>query len=408
MRCCQKAAARLALLSSLMLWPMAQPAKAEDSIKIGLITELSGKFAAYGVPSRRGAEMAIDAVGDTIAGHKIELVVRDTQSDPQVAVPVMVELSKELKLHYILGPNATPIVAAVIPAWRQSRPIWLCLGSSDAALGEQVGADPNFFHTYPFASDYHKATAAALRHYLGPGKTVAIIYTDGAFGQTHVGYVRKEFPEAGFKLVDEEKVPQNTLDMRTALLRIKRAKPDVLVALTETSDAVTLAKQAQIVKLNVPYVVGTAFGQYVEWQQAVGPAQEGWMGVSVYIPGNVHRPADPQDPALFPSTQDFDKAYRDRFHAEPDQLAADSFAATGMLLLAIRRAGGDDPDKVAAELRKVQVHTVVGLGEFKPAENGTKQEAFSSMGVFQRQHGTSVMLWPLDIASGTLEKMPWP
>jgi branched-chain amino acid transport system substrate-binding protein len=401
----RRIAACLVALSALSL--LSSPTLAQDTIKIGFLAELSGKFVAYGVPSLRAAEMAVDAVGGKVAGKKIELVVRDVQSDAQVMVSTMNELTTTQQIGYVVGPIASPIVAAGVPAWRQAKPIWMLPGSSNTNLEAEIGAEKNFFHLYPYAYDYHRPVIAALKEQLGAGKKVGVIYSDGPFGRTHIDIVRKLYPEAGFQIVVEEIVRSNATDMRPALMKMKRAKPDILIALTETTDAVTLAKQAQIVKLDIPYLVGTSFAQYLEWQNAVGPSQEGWMGVTMFISGTTKRPGDPQNRALFPPTEEWEQAYRKRYNSEPDQLAAGTFATMGMLLLAIDRAGADAPEKVAEELRKMKVETILGTGQFAPSPGGTLQQTFNNMGLFQRRNNASVMLYPPEIASGKLEPAKW-
>jgi len=202
-------------------------------------------------------------------------------------------------------------------------------------------------------------------------------------------------------------VRANAPDMRPSLARIRAAKPDVLVALVETTDAVTLAKQVRIVKLGVPYLLGTSFAQYNEWQNAVGEAQEGWLGVSTYLPGVLDRPGDPNAPKLFPSSKEWEATFRKLYNAEPDQLAASTYVSVAMLILAIERCSCDDKEKVAAELRKMEVMTVFGKGKFHPSEGGTLQQAYDQMVLFQRHNGTSVVVYPTDVRQRELMPINW-
>jgi len=379
-------------------------AHAQDTIRVGVPMELSGKFVAYGAPGKRGAEMAAEAFNHTVAGKKLELLIRDVQSDAQTTVSVINELVSQAKVNYMIGPIGSPIVAAAIPAWQQGKPLWLVPGSSSTKLEEVAGAEPMFFHTYPYAYHYHTSEAAALKHYLGAGKKVAVIYSDDAYGRTHLPYVQKYYKEAGYTIVAEELVRTNATDLNPVLTKIRVSKPDILIGLVQTTDAITLAKQIHTRRLDVPVLVGTAYTQLDEWRNAVGEAQEGWLGVTTYLPG-AQRAANKDYPQIFPSLTEWEDKFRKRFNAEPDFLDIGTYATAAMLFLAIDRAGVDDREKVAAELRKMDLPTVFGQGNFKPTEGGTRQQAFTDMVVFQNQGGKNVVLYPLADATGKLQPL---
>jgi branched-chain amino acid transport system substrate-binding protein len=397
----------LALVCILAVPEICETAHAGETVRIGLIAELSGKFAAYGLPSKRAAEMAVAAVNGQAGGKKIDLIVRDVQSDPQVMVAVMKELADQQHVDFLVGPIASPIVATGVPSWRQSKPLWIVPGSSSPNLEKEIGDEPLYFHAYPYAYNYHVVAAEGLRHYLGPNRRMAVIYADDNFGRSHLDYVRKYYGNAGFKIVAEEMVRANAPDMRPNLARIRAAKPDVLVALVETTDAVTLAKEVRIVKLGVPYLLGTSFAQYNEWQNAVGEAQEGWLGVSTYLPGVLDRPGDPNAPKLFPSSKEWEATFRKLYNAEPDQLAASTYVSVAMIIRAVELCTCDDKEKVAAELRKMEVMTVFGKGKFHPSEGGTLQQAYDQMVLFQRHNGKSVVVYPIDVRQADLMPINW-
>ena len=200
----------------------AAPVAAQESIKIGVPMELSGRFVAYGVSGKRGAEFAAEVYGGKIAGKPIELLVRDVQSESQATISVFNELVNKEKVNYIIGPIASPTVSAAIPTWRQGKPIWLVPGSSSTKLETEVGQDPEFFHTYPYAYNYHESVAAALKQQVPAGSKVAIVYTDDNYGRAHEPYAKKYLTAAGFDVVANEIVRTNAGDMNP-LLKIGRA-----------------------------------------------------------------------------------------------------------------------------------------------------------------------------------------
>lgn len=373
----------------------------ETTVRIGFPFELSGKFVSYGTSGKRGAEMALEAFKYKAGPVQIEPLFRDVQSDPQVTVSAMTELVITSGVDFIVGPIASPIVAAAIPVIKQKRPLWVVPGSSSTRLEEELGAEDFFFHTWSYAYHFHSSEAAALKAALDGKGRVAIIYSDDNYGRTHLPYVEKFYPEQGFEIVTKELVRANSTDLNPILTKIGRTNANVLIGLVQTTDAVTLAKQIHTRRLNIPYLVGTSYTQLREWQAAVGEAQEGWIGVTTYIPG-MERPASKDYPEIFPRLTEWAGRFRQRFNIEPDFLDVLNYATTAILLIAIARAGSGNKDKVAEELRKLDIETISGRAKFVPSGGGTKQQTFTNMVVFQRQKDGNVLVYPSDVATGKL------
>src|SRR3546814_13916263 len=120
--------------------------------------ELRGRFVAYGASGKRGTEFAVETYGGTVAGKKIELLVRDIQSETQATISVFNELIMKEKVNYIVGPIASPVVAAAIPTWRRGKPLWIVPGSTSTKLEDEIGGEPEFFHTFPYAYQIGRAS----------------------------------------------------------------------------------------------------------------------------------------------------------------------------------------------------------------------------------------------------------
>lgn len=379
-------------------------ASAADPIRIGVVMELSGSGSSYGVPSRRAVEIAVEAAGGQIAGRPIELVIRDTQTDPQVAIAAVKELTRDQGINFLLGPIATGIVASVAPTWKETKPLWLATASSPL-IEKELGQEPMFHHTYLFSYQIHPVIADALVAQIGGGKKLAILYTDDTYGRGQIDQAREAYGAKGFAIVAEEIVRAGATDMRASMTKIRSLRPDVLVALVQGTDAITVAKQAQVARLGVPYMIAPNAPQLQEWQNAVGAAQEGWIGSSVYLPGASQLPADPAAPSLFLSQLEWEKRFREKFNTECDMLAAIAFASTAMLLRAIDLAGSADKLAVAEKLDNLKADTVLGRGlHFRPTGHGTLHQLSSDLLVFQRQGGKSVIIYPGGRATGPIKQ----
>ncbi|MCL4761762.1 MAG: ABC transporter substrate-binding protein [Burkholderiales bacterium] len=386
--------ASLALASSVV--------EAQKTVRIGAPLEVSGRFVAYGAQGQRGVEMAVEAFGGSVAGHKIEVLLRDIQSTNQGTVSAMTELLENEKVDFVVGPITSGLVSAAVPAWRQRKPLWIVPGSSATSFEEAIANEPMVFHTYPWAYHYHDGTAKAIAAATGKGKRVAILYSDGSYGRSQIQAAKDHYAEAGFEIVATELVRENATDMSPVLQKIRIAKPDVLVGIVQTTDGIVLAKQIHVGRLGIPYLVGTAYPQLQTWSEAVGEAANGWIGATTYLPG-MATPADSKHPKLFPAMKDWEAAFRKKYNRDPEFLDVTVYTSTAMLLLAIDRAGGPDKERVAKELKNLGVQTMLGDSKFIPTKGGALNQAFNEMVVYQRQDDKFVTVWPKQFQNGTLK-----
>jgi branched-chain amino acid transport system substrate-binding protein len=383
------------LLPGAMLLGLAATAHAEDSVKIGVPVSISGRFASFGARCAHGVEMAGEALAHASLSPKVDFLVRDIQSTPQQTVATMIDLVQQQQVPIVLGPVASPLAAAAIPAWRQATPVWMVPGASTETLEREVGHEKLMFHTFPYAYHYYASLAKMLAASLPPGQKVMVLYSDDDYGRTHLPFIRKYFAGPEFKIISEEIVRTNAPDMNPVLSKVAATKPDIMVVAMQTTDGATLARQVYARRLPVPYLVATAFPQYPEWKNAVGDAAaEGWIGVGTYLPGVVNWPANPDHPDLLPSTAAWEKLYRAKYNAEPNQNDLLCYVNAIMLALAVQQAGGPDKEKIASALRGMDMTTTYGKLKFARTEEGTDQQAFFDLIVSQRQNGRDAVLYP--------------
>lgn len=400
------------LMAAFAIAAVSGVAQAEEPFRIGVVGSLSGRFVAFGAQVQKGTETAVEvwkaARGGKVAGRDIELVTRDTQSNNTVTVSVMNELMQQQKADVLIGPGASNIGAAAVPPWRQydKRPIWIVPGVSTTVVEKEVGKDPYFFHTFAWTYHYHSTNAAAMKKLIGSGKNVAIIYSDGAYGRSHIEAARKYLKEAGFNIVTEELVREGAPDFTPSLLKIRARHPDVLYTLVQTDDAVLLAKQIYAAKLGIPHLIGTAQAILAEWKEATGEVQQCWTGVATWMPGLTYA-ADKAEPKLFPSAADWEKHWREKYKKNPEYMEVGAYVSTMLALLAVEKSNSTDRDKIHDALVKLDYKTPMGDSKFSPSEIAQNQ-AFGDMVVFQQQKQPdgkfkSVILYPEDVATGKLQ-----
>lgn len=399
------------LLGAVAAFALSQTAFAQDTLKIGAPTSLSGRYATYGAQAQRGIEGAIEAWkkvrGDKVAGRSVQLVVRDTQSNTALMVSIMDNLIETEKVDIIIGGDGSNVAAAAVPGWKKAtaRPVWIMPGASTDVIEREIGPDPYFFHTYLWSYHYHSSLASALAPIAGNKKRVAIIYSDGAYGRSHIEDARASLKEAGFEVVGEELTREGSIDYNPQLSRLRALKPDILYTIVQTNDAVQLAKQIQSARLPVSYLVGTGQVQFPEWQDSVGAAQNCWIGVTSWMPG-LGYPADGKEPKLFPASSEWEANWSKTYNKIPEFFDAGYYASTMLALLAVEATGSTDRDTLKDWLAKQDYSTMLGTSKFSKSRVALHQ-AFDKVVVFQRRKGQSgfsnALLFPREIASGSAQ-----
>jgi branched-chain amino acid transport system substrate-binding protein len=99
-------------------------AAAEETVKVGLILPMTGAFTTTGKQVEAGARFYIQQNGATVAGNRIELVLRDDAGVPDNSKRIAQELLARDKVNILAGFGLTPIALAVAPLATETRSSW--------------------------------------------------------------------------------------------------------------------------------------------------------------------------------------------------------------------------------------------------------------------------------------------
>jgi len=199
-------------------------AQSEGPIRIGLIYSKQGPGAAIGQYLQRGSELAVEQAGRKVLGRPIELVWLD-EPNPQVSQQNMQRLVDENKVVAVVGGNySSSALAMMSVANREKIPLIL----TGAAASEITGKSCS---RYTFRT---QATVPVQMRGLMPyvsqiGKKVYFLTASYAFGQDILRSSRALLKENGATEVGVDEVPINTADYSSYILKIRQAKPDVIV-----------------------------------------------------------------------------------------------------------------------------------------------------------------------------------
>ncbi len=210
---------------------------AQEPIKIGLVMPLTGVLSAVGKQAVAGARLYMAQHGDIVAGRKLELIVRDDTSAPDVSKRIAQELITSDKVA-IIGGGITPSVLAIAPLVTASKTATVVMVSGTSIVTQK---SEYFVRT----SWTHAQQASVLADWAAKNgsKRVTVISSDWAPGVEAAGVFADTFKKAGGEIVETIWVPLANADFAPFLQRARDSGPDTLFVFVPAPQAATFAKQ---------------------------------------------------------------------------------------------------------------------------------------------------------------------
>jgi branched-chain amino acid transport system substrate-binding protein len=227
-----RSAAALALLAS----PV--PASAQDTVKIGLIIPLTGQQASTGKQIKAAVELYMSEHGSSVAGKKIELIVKDDAAVPDNTKRIAQELIVNDKVSVIAGFGVTPAALAAAPLATEAKVVQLVMAAGTSIITERSPYIARTSFTLPQSSVIIADWAAKN----GIKKVVSIV-SDYAPGADAEKSFTERFKAAGGDVVEAIKVPLAAPDFAPFLQRAADAKPDAIFVFVPSGQGGTFMKQ---------------------------------------------------------------------------------------------------------------------------------------------------------------------
>ena len=212
-------------------------AQAQDTIKIGLVQSMTGTLAAVGRQVVAGARLYIQENGDTVAGRKIQLIVKDDTTVPDVARRLAQELIVNEKVD-VLGVGITPVALAIAPLATESKTPTVIMVSGTSVV---VDRSPMFVRTsFTLGQQASVMGDWAAKNGI---KKVAAVLSDWAPGAEAGAVFNEFFTKAGGTITETLKVPLANPDFSPFLQRAADGKPDAMFVFVPAGQAGTFARQ---------------------------------------------------------------------------------------------------------------------------------------------------------------------
>jgi branched-chain amino acid transport system substrate-binding protein len=214
-------------------------AMAQETFKVGMVLPLTGNFASTGRLLEAGARLYMAEHGDTVAGKKIELIVRDDTAAPDVSKRLAQEMAINDKVNVLAGFYLTPLALAAAPIATQAKTPMVVLV---AATSSVIDASPYIVRT-SFTMPQVTYGIAGWAPANGI-KTAVTLVTDYGPGIDAERSFKERFTAGGGQVVESLRVPLRNLDFSPFLQKVREIKPDGLFVFVPAGGAgLALMKQ---------------------------------------------------------------------------------------------------------------------------------------------------------------------
>ena len=308
-----------------------------DPVRIGLIYSKQGPGSSIGEFLQRGSELAVDGADRKVLGRPIELVWLD-EANPQVSQQNMQKLIDEYKVVAIVGGNYSSSALAMMGVANRAKIPLILPG---AAASEITGKECNRY-TFRVQATVPVQITGVMPYLSQVGKKVYFLTASYAFGQDILRAARGQLKTNGMTENGVDEVPINTADYSSYVLKIRQAKPDVILGGLVGGDFSNFLKQwnEMGMKGKIPFVAvavtDTDFWD-VGAQASTGIYAKPWY---------YNNPKNTDREKKF--TADFEKKYKQ----PPSDKAWAGWMAMRSLLESITAANSTDPQAIVTQLEK--------------------------------------------------------
>jgi branched-chain amino acid transport system substrate-binding protein len=344
-----------------------------ESVKVGLNLELTGDIQAVGASSKNAAELFRDQInakgGVTLedGSRPLELIVRDNGANAAQSASMAQELISREKVVAMIGPNSS---ACAIPAANIAeglKCVMISPWSTDEAttIDQASGVPKRYVFRACFTDPFQARVLAKFARRDLNATTAAVIYDAAASesaGQAEL--FREIFTAEGGEIVAFETYTPGGAGLVEVLGKIADAAPDILFVPAYYSDAAEVAREARRLGLTAT-LLGSDAWTSTEILRLGGAAVEGAYFCNHFSPQIATEEA-----------RQFIADYTAAYGQPPDDVAALTYDACGLIVDALKIAGRNDREALREALGKIREYQgVTGTFRFEPGSGDPLKSA---------------------------------
>lgn len=314
-----------------------------DAIKIGVLNDQSGLYSDFGgKTSVEAARLAVEDVGGTVLGKKIEIISADHQNKPDIGMSLARKWFDVDNVDVIADLTNSAIAIGVQNIAKDKGRITLASGPGTGRLSNE-DCSPTGFH---WAWDTYSAAVGTARAILQDGgKDWFILAADYQFGHQMSLDLTKTVNENGGRIMGQVKHPLSASDFSSFLLQAQTSKAKIIGLANGGADTINSIKQA------------SEFGLPQGGQRLAGLA---------VVISDIHALGLPRAQGLLattafywdrdPASRTFSERFEKRTGRKPGMIQAGVYSSVLHYLKAVKAAGTDDAKVVAQKMRELPVN----------------------------------------------------
>jgi branched-chain amino acid transport system substrate-binding protein len=341
--------------------------QAAEPIKVGAVLSLTGWAGSMGTPEKEAIELVVDEVNRQggVLGRQIEVYYEDDQSNPTNSAIAATKLIRDKKVCCIIGASVTAACMPILPIIEQ-----------EGVPNISMGAGPEI--TMPLRKWVFRIPAtdrfvgAVMLKYavntLGARK-IAILYSSDAYGVQGTKGIQEniaKYKDASI-VITEQFDPKDT-NVVPQLMKIKAARPDVVILYTTVAPAAVVAKNYHQLGLDIRVLPaqGTVAPEFIK---LAGKIVEGkpwifrsaWSAVGDKFPSDDSRRVNIYDP--------FVKALKEKYGIAYSAFHGNGYDGIHILIKALKIAGTDDRAVLRDAMEKVEHGGLIGHYKYSPTDH---------------------------------------
>lgn len=360
-----------------------------QTVKVGAVVPLTGRYAALGAQVRAGYEIGLEQInaagGVTVGGKKLrlELVMLDDESDPTRTVARLETLATQGVVAYLGGAGSDLHGAAASIADKNKIPY---LGVAFAFHGIHKQGLRYLFSPFPKSPDLTKETFAFLDASIPAAQRptkVALFLERTDWGKEMGSLWESLAKQNKYRVVASGEYAPGAKDFSDLILNAKTADAEAVFTLPSPPDGMTIVKQMKELDFSPKASVFIRASDPPVWSQNLGKD-----GDYVLLSPGWHFAA------RYPKVTELNEAHQKLFKRPADPLVGPAYACIQILTDAVRRAGALDRDKIRDAVAATNVTTVVGPVRFRSDGTGEVKVFFQ-----QWLKGKQELVWPKEFAT---------
>jgi len=340
-------------------------ASAQEPLKIGAVLEVTGPFASIAKQIENGMRLYIARNGDTVAGRKVELIIKDsTGAQPDVAKRLVTELVTRDKVDFVVGFGLTPNAMAAAPVVTEAKVPTIIMNAATSVIVSKSPYMARVSMTLPQVT--MPIAQWAIKNNI---KKVYSLVADYGPGLDAEATFKKTFTAAGGEIMGEVRTPLKNPDFGPFIQRIKDAKPEaVFIFLPAGDQGISFMKGYRERGLAEAGIRLIGPGDVVEDDilEAIGDSALGVVTTHHYSAAHDS-----------PLNREYVKAYMERFKIRPNFMSVGGYDGMAVVYEVARKLNGKiDADKAMEVIKGMKIDSPRGPIQIDPVTRDVVQTVY--------------------------------